>query len=115
IDNAHMNLKLRITIPQFVAQFVQSVLASRDEHDRSRACCELPCKLAADSRRSASDQSGAAINFHSFGFTSNANGIPPIIPPMWPAMLMSGRNEIAKPASNTIQSHIRNRGLSFFR
>jgi len=35
IDNAYMNVQLRVAIAEFIAQFVQPFLATRDEHERS--------------------------------------------------------------------------------
>jgi hypothetical protein len=50
VDNACVNIQLPITAAQFVAQFVQSFLASRHEHERSCASPELARTLATDSR-----------------------------------------------------------------
>src|SRR5436305_14194574 len=59
-----MNGQLGIAIAQLIAQFVQPLLASRDEHERLRAVRQLSGKLAANSRRRAGDQCGAAFKNH---------------------------------------------------
>jgi hypothetical protein len=52
IDNAQVNAQLRITISELIAQFIQSLLASRDEYERSRSRRQVPHKFAPDSSRS---------------------------------------------------------------
>jgi hypothetical protein len=55
IDNACVNAQVRVAVPEFVTQLIQSLLASRDENERSRACRQLAGKLATDSSGSAGD------------------------------------------------------------
>jgi hypothetical protein len=50
-----MDVQLRVVIPEQIAQLVQSLLASSDEHERSRTVPQLPRKLAADSGGSTGD------------------------------------------------------------
>src|SRR5207248_7273989 len=66
IDSPHMNIQLGVSIAKFVAQFIQSLLASRDENERSRACRQLSRKFEPDSGGSTGDERVRSVNFHFF-------------------------------------------------
>ena len=57
---------------QLRAQFLQTLLAARDEDERARRVRQLPGKLAADSGRGAGDQRLATIESHHDPFFSRS-------------------------------------------
>jgi hypothetical protein len=64
IDNAGVDLQLRIAIPKLFAQLIQSLLAPGDQNDSSGSARELSRKFTANSRRSAGDERAAVIYVH---------------------------------------------------
>jgi UDP-glucuronate 4-epimerase len=64
INNANVDVELRVTASQFFAQIIQSLLAPCDKDERSRAVRKLSRELATDSRRRASDERAATIEVH---------------------------------------------------
>src|SRR5437588_12646468 len=69
IDNTDMNVQVRVSISQFVAQLIQSLLASRDQNERSRACRQLVGKVAPDASRCAGEERATYGDFHSFALS----------------------------------------------
>jgi hypothetical protein len=50
-----MNIQVCVAVTEFVAQLIQSLFASRNEHERSRAIRQLAGELATNSSGSAGD------------------------------------------------------------